>query len=91
TEYFRILVVGTQYGDRIAQLIEDHLDFKTTVCGDEEAASAIHGGADLGAIVTSRAAAEAVIKARAERGFRMPVFLLSRREDEKFGEPYLKD
>ncbi|WP_407829853.1 hypothetical protein, partial [Staphylococcus aureus] len=27
----------------------------------------------------------------AERGFRMPVFLLSRREDEKFGEPYLKD
>ncbi|WP_082562747.1 MULTISPECIES: ornithine decarboxylase [unclassified Rhizobium] len=91
TDYFRILVVGTQYGDAIARLIEDHLDFRTTVCSDEDAASAIRSGADLGAIVTSRAAAEAVIQARAERGFRMPVFMLSRREDEKFSEPYLKD
>ena len=90
-DHFRVLVVGTQYGDVIARMIEEHLDFRTTVCAEEEAASAIYSGADLGAIVTSRAATEAVVKARAARGLRMPIFMLSRREDETFSEPFLNE
>jgi ornithine decarboxylase len=81
TDYFRILVVGTQYGDTVAGIIEDHLDFRTTVCSDEDAVSAIRNGADLGAIVTSRTAAEAVVKARADRGLRMPIFMLTSKHE----------
>lgn len=88
-DYFRILVVGTEY-TAIATLIEETLGFRTTVCADDEAARVIHGGADLGAIVTSRAATSEVVKARDERGLRMPIFMLSRRDDEAFAEPYLK-
>jgi len=88
-DYFRILVVGTEYA-WVAKLIEDNLRFRTTVCPDEEAEVAIRGGADLGAIVSSRESTELVIKTRDARGLRMPVFMLTRRDTETFTAPYLK-
>jgi ornithine decarboxylase len=88
-DYFRILVVGTQHA-AVASLIEENLGFSTTLCADEDAASEVHNDADLGAIVTSRTAAAAVVKARDDRGLRMPIFMLSRRDEEALSEPYLK-
>ena len=40
--------------------------------------------------MVTRADVEAAISAREERGLRMPIFLLSRREDETLDEPFLK-
>lgn len=89
THYFKILVVGHQY-DFVARIIEDELYFKVTVVVAEDAAEAIRGGADIGAIIVSRQDAAAVVKERDKRGLRMPIFMLSRRDEETFGEPFLK-
>jgi ornithine decarboxylase len=88
-EYFRILVVGTAYKP-IAELIEAKLGLRTTLCASEDAASMIHGGADIAAIVVGRPDVAATVEARDTRGFCMPVFLLSRRDEETFDEPYLQ-
>jgi ornithine decarboxylase len=90
SEYFRILVVGHDYKP-IADLIEAKLGFRTTLCNSEETAAVIHGGADIAAIVVGRGDVAAAVEARGERGFAMPIFLLSKREDENFEEPYLKE
>ncbi len=89
SKYFRILVIG-QENQFVADIIERDLDFDTRVVADDQVEEAIRGGADCGAIVVSRASAEAAIKAREERGLRMPIFLLSRRKEETFLASYLK-
>lgn len=87
--YFRILVVGVQQ-EKIAERIEEKLNFKTTVVAPEEAAEAVSYGADIGAIIVSSMDAEEVIRVRNERGLRMPVFMVSKRNSESFLSPYLK-
>lgn len=89
TEYFRILVVGHDF-EFVAHIIEEELHFKVTVVDPDDAAEAIRGGADLGAIIVSRPDAPAVVEAREARGLAMPIFLLSRRDEETFHEPFLK-
>jgi hypothetical protein len=90
SEYFRILVVGHAC-QPIADLVEAKLDFRTTLCSSEETASVVHDDADIAAIVIGRADVAAAVKARSERDFATPIFLLSRREDDNVEEPYLKD
>ena len=87
--FFRILVIGEDSG-QVARIIEDELHFTVTSIASDEIAQAIRTGADVGAIVVTRADVEAAIAAREERGLRMPIFLLSRREDATLEEPFLK-
>ncbi|HEY1386044.1 MAG TPA: ornithine decarboxylase [Dongiaceae bacterium] len=87
--YFRVLVVGEE-NKFAADIIEKDLGFRTRLAPADQAEEAIRGGADCGAIVVSREHVEMAVKARDARGLRMPVFLLSRRSDETFLEPYLK-
>jgi len=87
--FFRILVIGEDSG-QVARIIEDELHFKVTSVASDEIAQAIRTGADVGAIVVTRADVEAAIAAREERGLRMPIFLLSRREVATLEEPFLK-
>lgn len=89
TRYFRILVIG-QENKFVGDIIERDLGFKTRVVADDQIEDAIRGSADCGAIVASRPHIEATVKARDERGLCMPIFLLSRRKEETFLEPYLK-
>jgi len=86
---FRILVVGEHSG-QVAHIIEDELHFVVTSISSDQLAEAIRAGADVGAIVVTRADVEAAIAAREARGLRMPIFLLSSREDETLAEPFLK-
>src|SRR6478609_7930257 len=86
--FFRILVVGEDSG-QVARIIEEELHFMVTSVPTDQVAQAIRTSADVGAIVVTRANVEAVIAAREERGLRMPVFLLSSREDATFDEPFL--
>lgn len=87
--YFRILVVGQEYGF-VATLIQDKLGFETTLLTAEDAIEAVRYGSDLGAILTPGAHAEAIIAMRDARGLRMPVFLLSKPDQDVFMAPYLK-
>ncbi|MFL6593631.1 MAG: ornithine decarboxylase [Luteimonas sp.] len=87
--FFRVLVVGEDSG-QVARIIEDELHFTVTSVASDDVAQAIRSGADVGAIVVTRADVEATIAARDERGLRMPIFLLSRREDATLDEPFLK-
>ena len=87
--YLRILVVG-QENAPVAEIIEHELDFRTLVIEPQAIADAIRNGADLGAIVVTRADVDAVIKARCARGLRMPVFLLTSRDQETLTAPYLQ-
>ncbi|MGO4221783.1 ornithine decarboxylase [Lysobacter sp. TAF61] len=87
--FFRILVVGEHSGV-VAQVIEDELHFPVTSIDSEQIATAIRGGADLGAIICARADTQAVVDAREERGLRMPIFMISGRDDEALAEPFLK-
>ena len=89
TRYFRILVIGEEY-DHVRQILEDDLHFTVTLVGSGQLAEAIRAGADLGAIIVSRADAEAAIAARDARGLRMPILMLSKRDEEALSEPYLK-
>lgn len=89
TNYFRILVIGAEYA-AIAKLIEEKAGFRTTLYPAEDVARAIHGGADIAAIVASRRDIEAVIAARDARGLRMPIFMMSKRDEETFEGAYLK-
>src|SRR6476661_2481371 len=87
--FLRILVIGEDSG-QVARIIEDELHFAVTSVASDQVAQAIRAGADVGAIVVTRAEVEAAVAAREERGLRMPIFLLSRREDATLEEPFLK-
>ena len=87
--FFRILVVGEHTGV-VAQVIEHELHFPVTSIDLEQIPQAIRGGADLGAIIVAREGAQAVVDARDERGLRMPIFMISGRDDEALDEPFLK-
>src|SRR6476620_7778933 len=87
--FFRILVIGEDSG-QVARIIEDELHFTVTSVPSDDIAQAIRAGADVGAIVVTRVDVEAVIAARDERGLRMPIFMISQREDEALQEPFLK-
>ncbi|WP_267225532.1 ornithine decarboxylase [Dyella silvae] len=87
--YFRILVAGDQ-ADEVSNIIDRDLHFRVSVVPPEGLEEAIRSGADLGAIVVSRALAPAAIAARDERGLRMPIFMISDRHDETFADPFLK-
>ena len=86
--YFRILVVGSEYAP-VAEIIERELNFRTACVEPAAAADTIRDGADLGAIVVGAADAEAVVQARADRGLRMPVFLITKRSQDTLSAPYL--
>lgn len=88
--FFRILVIGENSG-QAARAIEEALHFMVTSVPSAQTVEAIRGAADVGAILVSRADVEAAVAARAERGFRMPIFLLSERDDGILGEAFLKD
>jgi len=88
-QFFRILVVDEPSGT-VARIVEDELHFPTTSIPADRIEETIRGGADIGAIIVSRAAAPALVKARDERGLRMPIFMVSRRSEETLGEPFLK-
>jgi ornithine decarboxylase len=87
--YFRILVVGSAHA-KVAEIIEDELNFRTVIVEPASAAEAIANGADLGAIVVARADAEAILAARENRGLRMPVFMIATRSEDTLAAPYLK-
>ncbi len=87
--YFRILVVGSANAP-VAHIIERELNFRTVVVEPPAAADAIRNSADLGAIVVSPADVEATVAVRNERGLRMPVFLLTTRDQGTLSAPYLQ-
>ena len=66
THYLRVLVVGSQNAP-VAEIIEQELNFRTTVVEAAAAAPAIRNGADVGAIVVDHNDVDAVIKLRDER------------------------
>jgi ornithine decarboxylase len=88
TRYLKILVVGSAIA-RVAEVAERELGFRTLLVEAPEAAGAIRDGADIGAIVVGAADAEPVIKAREDRGLRMPVFLVTARGEGTLMAPYL--
>jgi ornithine decarboxylase len=88
--YFRILVVGKEAAP-VAPIIEETLGFRVESAASSEAREAIYNGADLCAIIVDRHDAEVALAARRERGFEMPVFLLSERSTEVFDAPYLSE
>jgi ornithine decarboxylase len=87
--YFRILVVGSELAP-VAEIVERELNFRTVVVEPPAAPIAIRNGADFGAIVVSHTDVEAVVKARDDRGLRMPVFLVTTREQGTLMAPYLQ-
>jgi ornithine decarboxylase len=87
--YLRILVVGAEHA-KVAEIVERELNFRATIVEPSAAARAIRDGADIGAIVVACADADAVIAARDDRGLRMPVFLLTTRDQDALMAPYLK-
>lgn len=87
--YFRILVVGQELTP-VAEIIQHELDFRTVVVEPTAARMAIRNSADFGAIVVSHADVEAVVKARDERGLRMPVFLVTTRDQDTLMAPCLE-
>jgi ornithine decarboxylase len=87
--YLRILVVGSENA-RVAEIIERELNFRTVVIEPPAAADAIRNGADLGAIISADADIQAVVKIRDERGLRMPIFMISTRDQETLMAPYLQ-
>ena len=72
TRFFRILVVGEEYAN-VCRTIEEELHFTVTQVPSGGFAEAIRAGADLGAIVVSRADVADAIAQRDARGLRMPV------------------
>ncbi|WP_130617289.1 ornithine decarboxylase [Dyella amyloliquefaciens] len=87
--YFRILVAGER-SEEVASIIEQDLHFRVVVVPPSGIEEAIRSGADLGAIVVSRALAPATIAVRDERGLRMPIFMISDRHDETLSDTFLK-
>src|SRR6266850_24762 len=63
--------------------------FRILVVEPAAAGDALTNGADFGAIIVAAADAEAVINAREARGLRMPVFLLTSRDQGTLMAPYL--
>ena len=88
--YFRVLVVGEEHAP-VADIIEKELGFPAVTVGPDQAREAIHNGADLCAIVVGRDDASFVLAARHERGFEMPVFLVTERNTDVFHAPYLHE
>jgi ornithine decarboxylase len=88
TRYFRILVIG-QENARVAAIIERELNFRTVCVDPAVSADTIRNGADLGAIVVGRNDVEAAVTARDARGLRMPIFLLTTRDQDTLSAPYL--
>jgi len=88
-KFFRILVIGEQSG-RVARIVEEELHLTAVSIASDQIAEAIRAGADVGAIIVSRSDAPATIKAREERGLRMPIFMISQRNEEALAEPFLK-
>jgi ornithine decarboxylase len=86
--YFRILVVGDE-NRPVANIIEAELNFRTLVAERDTAIDAIRNSADIGAIVATPSDVEAVVAARAARGLRMPIFLLTGRDKGTLSAPYL--
>jgi ornithine decarboxylase len=86
--YLRILIVGSENAG-VAEIVERELNFRTAIAEPAVAADVLRNGADIGAIVVAAADAEAVIKARDDRGLRMPVFLLTTRDRDTLMAPYL--
>ncbi|WP_201313492.1 ornithine decarboxylase [Dyella sp. EPa41] len=87
--YFRILVAGDR-AEEVASIIEQDLHFRVHVAPPSGVEEAIRSGADLGAIVVSRALAPTAIAARDDRGLRMPIFMMTDRHEETFHDPFLK-
>src|SRR5258705_5749845 len=88
--YFRILVIGEESAP-VAEVIEKELGFRAFTVAADQAREAIHNGADVCAIVVGRSDAGLVLAARHERGFEMPVFLVSERSSDVFHAPYLQE
>ena len=88
--YFRVLVVGAAHAP-VADAIEEELGFRVECADADQSLEAVRTGADLCAIVVGRDEAEAVLAARRERGFEMPVFLVSERNVEVFQAAYLRE
>jgi ornithine decarboxylase len=88
-QYFRILVIGDQSA-AVSRIIEEDLHFETKEVPPEQIAESIRNGADVGAIVVSRANAAAAVEARDARGLRMPIFMLTGREEDTLSDPFLK-
>ncbi|PYP94170.1 MAG: hypothetical protein DMD34_09515, partial [Gemmatimonadetes bacterium] len=88
--HFRVLVVGDEHAP-VADIIEKELGLRTVTVAADDAVETLHEGADLCALVVGRSNASDVIAARKERGFEMPVFLVSERDAEVFHAPYLQD
>jgi len=88
-QYFRILVIGEESGV-VSRIIEEDLHFETKEVAPGQIAEAIRAGADVGAIVVSRANAAAAVEARDARGLRMPIFMLTSREEDTLSDPFLK-
>jgi ornithine decarboxylase len=86
--YFKILVVGRAHA-RVAEIIEHELSFRAVVVEEPAAADAIRNAADIGAIVVGRQAVDEVVALRGTRGLRMPVFLITTRDDNTLSAPYL--
>jgi ornithine decarboxylase len=87
--YVRILVVGSENAP-VAEIIERELNFRTLVVDAPAVADCIRNSADLGAVIVSTRDVDGVIKARTERGLRMPVFLLAARDHGTLAAPYLQ-
>ena len=88
--YFRVLVVGDQAAP-IAKAIEDELGFRVEATEADRAQEAVHNGADLCAILVGREDAARVLAARRQRGFEMPVFLVSERSAEVLHSAHLRE
>jgi ornithine decarboxylase len=88
--YFRVLVVGRDAAP-IAAILEEELGIRVTTVDAENSQEAIREGADLCAIVVGRTDADRVLAARSDRGFEMPVFLVSDRSAGVFTAPYLQE
>ena len=59
-QFFRILVVDEPSGT-VARIVEDELHFPTTSIPADRIEETIRGGADIGAIIVSRAASPALV------------------------------
>ena len=89
TRYLRILVVGFQNA-AVAEIVEQELSFRTILVDASAAADTIRNAADIGAIIVGREDADDVVRAREERGLRMPVFLITTRDQGTLMAPYLQ-
>ncbi|TBR39374.1 MULTISPECIES: ornithine decarboxylase [Dyella] len=87
--YFRILVAGER-SEEVATILSEDLHFRVLVVSPAGIEEALRSGADLGALVVSRELAPTAISARDRRGLRMPIFMITERDEATFSDPFLK-